>query len=86
MVTSSRLHPRVEWLVASDLNQYDITSGVPTAEELDEAYAYAVANNCVVTLRWTACNGYAGPCFTEIHAGTDLTALKNKLARSWFAV
>ena len=85
-MAASRLHPVVEWIVAGDLNKYAATSSTPTPEELHIAYMYAVENDCVVRLCWTACDGYAGPHYVEIHAGTDMAALEEKLAHIMYGV
>lgn len=86
MALSKRLHPIVEWLVVGDLNNYTVTSGTPTPEEVDEAYAYAVKNDCVVRLRWTACNGLAGPYYADIHANINVAEVKEKLSHICYAV
>ena len=86
MALSKRLHPMVEWLVAGDLNRYLVTSGTPTPEEVDEAYAYAVENDCVVRLRWTAYDGWAGPHYIDIHADINVAEAKEKLAHICYAV
>lgn len=86
MAISKRLHPVVEWIVASDLNNCTSTSSTPTPEEVDEAYAYAIANDCVVRLCWTACDGRAGLHYFDIHGNIDVTAVKEKLSHICYCV
>ena len=86
MAISKRLHPMVTWLVASDLNNYPDTSGTPTPEEVDEAYAYAVENDCVVRLRWTACDGHAGQYYIDIYDNVNVEEMKEKLSHICYAV
>jgi len=86
MATSKRLHPVVEWIVAEDMNRTATASSTPKPEEIDEAYAYAVENDCVVKLCWTPCGGYAAPHSCYVHANTDVVALKDRLAHIMYGV
>ena len=77
MEASDRIRPVVEWVIVKD-GQLD---AIPTAEELDRAYAFAVENDCVVKLKWSTKWQPNLPNKCYIYAECDIVLLKYDLRR-----